>query len=149
MKDQTTTNRQNVFSRVIKGIKNGWQSYSKAIDIAYSRGMIHHHPELCTGNNQNIAPKTNSRAFKASAFDDYNTYQSFHSQLSHTLGLGQPGKACIICYGILNRQTTLIEFVLFHAITIYFIKKINCNGMILSQLLYSIILVKVGCLKIL
>lgn len=78
MKEQNTSKTHlNLFRRLIKSIKDGWRSYSKAVDMAYNRGHIHEdkmNPELCTGNNHNISAKAKSRPIKAAAFDDYTTY---------------------------------------------------------------------------
>lgn len=72
MKKQITSKGStSMLGRLVKGIKNGWRSYSKAVDIAYSRGLIHHHPELCTGNNQEITSQLKRRSIKAAAFDEY------------------------------------------------------------------------------
>jgi len=73
MRKNTITQRKSVVTRLFSAIGSAWRSYSRAVDMAYSRGHLHEKnwdANLCTQGGSIPAP-TKKRAIKADAFDHY------------------------------------------------------------------------------
>ncbi len=73
MRKNMSTQKKSVIARLFSAVRDAWRSYSRAVDMAYSRGHLHENnwdASLCTQGGSIPAP-TKKRAIKADAFDHY------------------------------------------------------------------------------